>query len=342
MVLAAWRDGLRRVVGAPAVVAGVFVVTLVTALPLAMTLRAAMQTHLGSSLMADEAADAVNYDWWQEFNAQSPGLGSTFNPSVIGFAATLDSLGGLLDTRALLTPIAWAVGLYLTAWTFLWGGILDRYARDRRIGPSGFFAASGTCFFRFVRLGVAAALVYWFLFVHVHEWLFGKWYMNATRDLTVEPQVFRWRVLMYVIFGCLLALVSTLFDYARVRAVVEDRRCMLGSLVAALRFVIRQPARVLGLYAANAVIYLLTLAAWAGLAPGAGGTGISLWIGVAATQAYLLARLVVRLLFLASATALFQRSLAHAGYTARPILVRATAPVVEKMPATGVSARAPL
>jgi len=335
MVLSAWRDGLGRVVGAPAIVAGVFVVTLVTALPLAMTLRAAMQTHLGSSLMADEAADAVNYDWWQEFNAQSPGLGSTFTPSVIGFATTLDSLGGLLDTRMLVTPVGSAVGLYLAAWTFLWGGILDRYARDRRIGPSGFFAASGTCFFRFVRLGLMAGVVYWFLFVHVHEWLFAKWYVNATRDLTAEPQVFRWRVLMYVIFGGLLALVSTLFDYARVRAVVEDRRSMLGSLAAALRFLIRQPGRVLRLYAANAVVYMLVLAAWAALAPGAGGAGVSLWMGVAATQGYLLARLVVRLLFLASATALFQRSLAHAGYTTRPALVRANAPVVERMPATG-------
>src|SRR6186713_1892161 len=121
MVLRAWRDGLGRVFGAPAIVAGVFVVTLAAALPLAMTLRGAMQTHLGSSLMADEAADAVNYDWWQEFNAQSPGLGSTFTPSVIGFATTLDSLGGLLDTRVLVTPIAWAIGFYLAAWTFLWG-----------------------------------------------------------------------------------------------------------------------------------------------------------------------------------------------------------------------------
>ena len=86
MVLAAWRDGLGRLLNAPAIVAGVYVVTLTAALPLAMTLRGAMQAHLGSSLMADEAADAVNYDWWQEFTAQSPGLGSTFTPSIIGFA----------------------------------------------------------------------------------------------------------------------------------------------------------------------------------------------------------------------------------------------------------------
>ena len=331
MVLGAWRDGFGRVLSAPAIVAGAFVVTLATALPFAMTVRGSMQAHLGSSLMADEAADAVNYDWWQEFTARSPGLGSTFTPSVIGFATTLDSVSSLLDKRALIAPIAWAVGVYATAWAFLWGGILDRYARGRRVGTHGFFAASGTFFFRFLRLAIAAGLLYWFLFVYVHEWLFAKWYVNATRDLSVEPRVFLWRLLMYVIFAGLLAFVSTVFDYAKVRAVVEDRRSMVGSLVAALRFVIRQPARVAGLYVANGVLFLLVLAVWAMAAPGAGGAGISLWTGVAATQGFVLARLMVRLLFLASATALFQRSLAHAGYAAAPALARPDAPILETL-----------
>jgi hypothetical protein len=342
MVLAAWRDGLGRLLSAPAIVAGVFVVTLTAALPLAMTLRGAMQAHLGSSLMADEAADAVNYDWWQEFTAQAPGLGSTFTPSVIGFATTLDSVSGLLDTRVLITPIAWAVGVYLAAWVFVWGGILDRYARGRRVGPHGFFAASGTFFFRFLRLGIVAGLVYWFLFVWVHEWLFTTWYVSATRDLSVEPRVFLWRLLMYLIFASLLAFVSTVFDYAKVRAVMEDRRSMVGSLVAALRFMVRHPGRVVALYAVNGVIFLLILAAWATVAPGVGGAGMSLWIGVAATQCYVLARLTVRLLFAASATALFQRSLAHTGYTAAPAVARADAPIVEMMSPTGGSARGPL
>jgi len=342
MVLGAWRDGFRRVLSAPAIVAGAFVVTLAAALPLAMSMRVAMQTHLGSSLMADEAADAVNYDWWQEFNAQSPGLGSTFTPSIIGFATTLDSVSGLLEKRVLITPIAWAVGVYLTTWVFLWGGLLDRYARGRRVRAYGFFAASGTFFFRFLRLGVAAGLVYWFLFVHVHEWLFAKWYVNATRDLSVEPRVFMWRLLMYVIFAGLLALVSTVFDYAKVRAVVEDRRSMVCALAASLRFLVHQPGRVAGLYLVNGVLFLLVLAAWATLAPGVGGAGVSLWTGVAATQCYVLARLVVRLLFLASATAVFQRSLAHAGYAAAPAPPREDAPVVETMTLTAGSAREPL
>ncbi len=326
-----WSDGWRRVCAAPAIIAGVLLVTLLAALPLALSLRGALQNHLGASLMAGEAADAVNYDWWQEFASQATGLGSTFTPSIIGFATTLDSVSGLLDRRALITPIAWALGMYVAAWIFLSGGILDRYARGRRIAAHGFFAASGTFFFRFLRLGIAAGIVYWFLFVYVHEWLFTKWYVNVTRDLSVERTAFFWRLLMYAILGGLLALTTTIFDYAKVRAVVEDRRSMMGALVAALRFLVRNPLRVATLYAANAATFFVVVAVWALIAPGAGGAGVSMWGAVMATQCYVLARLIVKLQFLASETALFQRSLAHVGYAAAPAALRPEPPIVETL-----------
>jgi len=331
VALRSWRDGVTRVFSAPAVIAGVFAVTLVTALPLALSLRAAMQDHLGASLMAGEAADAVNYDWWQEFTSQATGLGSTFTPSILGFATTLDSVGGLLDKRALLTPIACALAVYGCAWIFLSGGILDRYARLRRIGAHGFFAASGTFFFRFLRLGACAAVVYWLLFAYVHEWLFATWYINATRDLSVEHTVFYWRLLMYAIFGALLAIATIVFDYAKVRAVVEDRRSMIGALLAALRFLARNPGRVAALFAGNAATFLVVVAVWALVAPGAGRAGLSMWAGLLAAQGYVAARLIVKLQFMASETALFQRSLAHAGYVAAPPVARPEPPVVETL-----------
>jgi hypothetical protein len=326
-----WSDGWGRVLAAPAVIAGVFLMTLLAALPLAVSLRGALQNHLGASLMAAGAADAVNYDWWQEFASQATGVGSTFTPSIIGFATTLDSVSGLLDKRVLITPMAWAIGIYLVAWIFISGGILDRYARGRRIGAHGFFAASGTFVFRFFRLGIAAGIVYWFLFVYVHEWLFTKWYVNVTRDLSVEHTVFYWRLLMYAIFGGLLVVTTTIFDYAKVRAVVEDRRSMIWALVAAVRFLVRNPLRVAVLYAANAATFLVVVAIWAFIAPGAGGAGLSMWTTVIATQCYLLARLLVKLQFMASETALFQRSLAHVGYAAAPAAVRPEPPVVEAL-----------
>jgi hypothetical protein len=326
-----WFDGWRRLVSAPAAIAGVFMFTLLTALPLALSLRDEIEDHLGSSLAANEAADGVNYDWWQEFSAQASGLGTTFTPSVIGFATTLDSVSGLLEGRRLITPIASALAMYVMGWLFVSGGILDRYARGRGIGAYGFFAASGTFFLRFLRLGIVAAAVYWFLFAYVHAWLFARWYVSATRDLDVERTAFYWRVLMYVIFTALLAAATLVFDYAKVRVVVEDRRSMAGALIAAIRFIVRNPSRVLALYLLNVMAFLVVVGVWALVAPGAGGAGPSMWAGVILSQLYILARLVVKLQFLASETALFQQSLAHWGYSAAPAAAEPLPPAVEAL-----------
>jgi hypothetical protein len=298
-------EGWRRVLAAPAVIVGVFVVTLIAALPLALTLRASIQAHLGASLAAGTAADGVNYEWWQEYAARASGVGTTFTPSIIGFAATLDSLSSLADERPLITPVAAALALYATAWLFLYGGVIGRYARNARMGAGAFFGTSGTFLFRFIRLGVMAAFVYVVLFGSVHRWLFDVWYTRMTRDLAVEHVAFFWRLLMYAIFAALLACTATVFDYAKIRAVVEDRRSMIGALRAALRFIARRPGRVARLYAANALTFAVVLGVWLVAAPGAGGAGPSMWAGVAATQFYIVARLLVRLQFIASETALF-------------------------------------
>jgi hypothetical protein len=325
-----WFDGLRRIFVARAVIAGVYLVTLLAAVPLATAMGSAMYEHLGASLAADEAADSVNYDWWQEFASQGSflSLTSTFTPSIVGFATTLDSTSGLLDRRPMVPAIALALAFYVLAWLFIQGGILDRMARGHRIGAHGFFAASGTFFFRFLRLGVVAGLVYWFLFTYVHEWLFAKWYVSATRDLAIERTAFYWRALMYAIFTALLSLTALVFDYTKVRAVVEDRRSMVGALLAAVRFIVRHPSRVVGLYLLNAMLFLVVVAVWAIVAPGAGGSGASMWIGVVASQCYILARLVVKLQVLASETALFQQALAHWGYTAAPVNEQPPPPVL--------------
>jgi len=329
MILRSWFDGLDRVRRAPAVLGGVFVLTLAAALPLAITMRGAIVAHLGSSLAANTAADAVNYDWWQEFTSQASGLGTTFTPAVIGFAATLDSLSSVLDWRRPMAPIAGALATYLLAWLFLSGGILDRYARQRPTRAHGFFAACGVFFWRFLRLGIVAGALYWALFTYVHRWLLDDAYEWLIVDVAAERVAFLWRFGLYAVFGAALVAVNIAMDYAKVRLVVEDRRSAIGALSAALGFLGRNPGRAFGLYALNGLIFLGLLAVWALVAPGAGGAGLSMWMGFAATQLYLLARLALKLQFMASQTALFQRSLAHADYAAAPLPAWPDSPAAE-------------
>ena len=98
-VSTAWLDGWQRVRRAPAILLGVFALTFAAAIPFAVVMRNALASHLGASLEAATAAEGANWNWWQEFISQASGLGATFTPRIVGFAATLDSISGILDAR---------------------------------------------------------------------------------------------------------------------------------------------------------------------------------------------------------------------------------------------------
>jgi hypothetical protein len=327
--LAIVRDGLRRVWRAPLILLGVWAVTSLAALPGAAALYAAIAADLGSSLAASGLTAGVNTWWWQEFLARQPAFAATFQPVIIGFAAVLANASAFLSARPPGLSFVVTGAVYALLWIFLLGGILDRYARQRRVGTHGFFAASGVFFFRFLRLGVVAALVWGLVFGLVHGWLFRTLYRWLTRETTVERTAFVWYVALALVFVLIVAAVMVIFDYARVRAVVEDRRSMIGAIVAGARFVRRNAAAVMGVFLLNALLFGLVVAAYALLARGAAGGALALAVGLLVGQAYIAARLFVKLSFYASAVALFQDRLAHADYTAAPRAVWPDSPAIE-------------
>lgn len=333
--LTAFRDGIRRVNGAPVMLAGMFLATLLVAFPLSFALRGSIESSLGHSLAADTAASGVNDDWWQEFSSQATGLATTFVPSIIGFGAVLDNLSGILDNLPLATSIAGAIATWLVVWSFLSGGVIDRYARRRPTRSAGFFAACGTHFWRFLRLGILALALYYVLFGLVHGWLFTGLYGRLTRDLTVERTAFFVRLACYAAFGLMLVASSVVFDYARIRIVVEDRRSAIAALVAGARFASRHVGSVLGLYVLNGLVFLALVLVYAVLVPGAPRSGVQMWAVLLGGELYILARHYVKLLFYASQTSLFQGALAHAAYTAAPAVVWPDSPAAEAIVSAG-------
>jgi hypothetical protein len=199
-------------------------------------------------------------------------------------ASAMDPLAGLVSMLA-AAPGALAHAVVVT---FLLGGVLDRLARDRAVGTYGFFGAAGMYFFRFLRLDAIAIPIHLALIT----WL--------------NPPLSRAGLPVWVMLAPAVA-VNLIFDYARVRMVVEDRRSAIGSLAAALRFVGRNfpaAAAVSLIFAGLLAAAWTTAAGWAGSVP-------------AIALVYALAHAVLVLAFAGSLTALFQGRLAHAGYTAR-------------------------
>ena len=328
---AALLDGVRRVGRAPAVLAGVCAVTFLTALPFSLMTRQAMLNHLGNSMAAEQAARGLNVEWWSEFAAQGGPFAETFTTTIVGFAAVLDNLSSFLDAESRPPAVLWIGAGYLILWLFLSGGVIDRYARARPTAIHEFFAACGVYFMRFLRLLPIAAAAYYVLFVYLHPLLLDTLFAELTRDVTVERTAFLWRLLLYALFGAAFAVVNLLLDYAKVRAVVEDRRSMIGAVVAGLRFVRRNAGAVAALYLMGGALFIGVLLLYALAAPGAAASGPWVWIGFAIGQLYLVARLWLRLVLLASETALFQGRLAHAGYVASSPSPRSEPPIVERL-----------
>jgi hypothetical protein len=327
----ALADGIRRVNRAPVILVSVFLVTLLAVLPFSLMMRHALASHLGNSMAAAEAARGVNYQWWTEFAGQRGELNKTFTTAIIGFTAVLDNISTFLDRESRPMAVLWLGFAYLLVWLFLTGGILDRYARARPTRSYQFFSACGVYFVRFLRLAPIIGLAYYVLFMYVHPLILRDVYQQVTRDVTSERVGFLWRLTLYLAFGALLILVNIVFDYAKVRAVVEDRRSMIGALAAGFRFVRRNFVAVAALYAMNSLMFLGVVLIYAGIAPGAESAGLGIWVAFAVSQIYLLARLWVRLVFLAAETSMFQGRLAHAGYLASAPVRALEPPIVEQI-----------
>jgi hypothetical protein len=329
-------DGVGRVKRAPGLVFGVWLTMLAVSLPATLLMRADIADHLGGSLAAEAAADGVNYDWMVEFNLHG-GAAGPLTPTVIGFAAVLDNLSAFLDRepRALIVTLTAAASL--VAWLLLAGGLLDRLARNRSTGVHGFFSATGVFFFRFLRLAVLASIVYGLLVGPFHAWLFGEIYDAMTRAVTVERTAFLQRTGLYVIFAAALAGVNLLFDYAKVRAVVEDRRSMIWALTSAARFLRRNAPSAVPLYLLNLALAGGVVGAYAIVAPGAGSGVLSTWSAFAIGQVYVLGRVWAKLVCWASEIALFQSRLAHAGHVARGVPRWPDSPGVEALNQTSAN-----
>jgi len=256
---------------APGLALTVWGVTTLVTLPLAAMLHDDITTHLGSSTAAERALQGWDPDWPGEFAAGATGVATTFTREILGATVTVATLSRVLGGEGLPAPVASAVAIYLIASVFLSGGIIDRLARARPLGALTFFALSAAYFFRLLRLAVLAGAVYWFLFRTVHPLLFEVLFDRLTRDLASESQAMGLLAGLYIVFVVILGLVSLVFDFTRVRLVVEDRRSVLAALGAGLRFVRRRLWRSIGLYTLNILVLVIMARLWFQLAIGAGG-----------------------------------------------------------------------
>jgi hypothetical protein len=297
-------------VTAPAVLAGTCALLWAISLPLAVASPRAVAFTFAASVMADMPARG---------GVDLTTFARTFSPSNIGFGPMLTGLAPLAASVDKEIMTASVMLGWFVVWSFLSGGILDRYARAHPTRPWGFFGACGAHAGAMLRLGVIAFAGYALLFL---------WAAPALRqagDHAAQRAAFG-STLAFAVFLVLLTALNLVIDYARVRIVVEDRRSAIGALLGALRFLRRHPWSTGALYGLEWVLVLMVMAGYFRVAPS--GPALTV-MAVVAGWIFIFARQVLRLTFYASETVLFQARLAHAGYTALPIPAWPESPAAE-------------
>lgn len=285
-VLGAFLEGGRRVWQAPAVWAGHGVLAILVLAPLSGEMFGAITSHFGIRTAVERGIWEWHAGWALAFGGRLPPAA----PSTTGAAI-----------------VALALSLFLT------GGALDRLARGRATYSPAFFSACGTHLWRFLRLQLIVAPLYYALFIVAWPRLAGA----------VPTTTEHW--LSYAGFVALMSLLGLVTDFSRVRIVVEDRHSALGGLMAALRFFRRRPLRVLAVYALGALPTLAVIRLWFSASSGERGVVENALL----IAMYLILRMVARLWWMAAAVVFFQGELAHATYTAAPLPAWPDSPTAE-------------
>ncbi len=150
----------------------------------------------------------------------------------------------------------WTWPFYLVAWMFLLGGILEALVHQQ-ISQIGLFVRSCTHYFlRFLRLLLL-------------ELCFkGLVLLIAIELISVDPAGLisaTWPLYLFLSV-VLMGLTTIVFTYAAIRTITEDRLSMIGSIIAAARFVKRRIGSVIvlsllniGVFAVGAIVSILVV-----------------------------------------------------------------------------------
>lgn len=304
--LRAFGHGLRTVITAPALLIAVTAVSMLAVLPFGLVLGSQLRAALANRQPVYLGPAEIDAEWWLVFREHAEGLAATFTPAILGAAAPLDNLSALLDGSARPLAILGPVLVAALAWAWLWGGLLERFRSERRIGVRAFWAAGWRHLWTFAAISLAAAVAHLVLYFTVHALLFGPVFGWLASVADTERAAFLWRIALYGVFGVCLLAVGMMADFARVSVVVQSRRGVGAALAASAAFLREHAGRALLLYVLAGVIFGAMLGLYV-TGEVYGGTRLGGWRSIVIGQGYILARLAMRLALSAGAVRLFSR-----------------------------------
>lgn len=299
--------GLGTVLGSPTLVAWLWLVNFVVALPAAFILSQSLSDSIGGSVVGEDLRTGFDMGWFGEYHSRARGIEQTFSPTHTGAGAMFDNLDAWFNGSLFHVPPSLLIlGVaYALTWAFFSGGILHRYGEGAGLFRLGEFLSMSAAFsLRFVRLAAIAGVLYYGIY-KLAGGLFSA-VEERTKDMTAEESVLAYVLAASALVVFLLTFVNMVVDYARIATFRENRRSMVLAMVKGLGFVLSHLGRTAALYYGLGFSGLVVLLLYHGMAPGAmQSTTTGVFLAFVVGQVYLLVKLVLRLTFFASQLVLY-------------------------------------
>jgi hypothetical protein len=275
----------------------VWLVTTSFALAGAVAMESALREAMGHSRLVDEMRGAIDLGLMEELVAESDGIISTIQPVRLSSVAIFDNVEKWISgdwVSAHRSLVAWGI-LFVLAWVFLQGGVVEHLIeRRRQLQMKVFFAASGEYFGRFLRLSILTGAGYYGVY-RIGNRMF-PWIEAMAVDVTVERLEMTFYLAGALLVMALLALVHLVSDYAKIALVMHRRRSSGLAAVSALFQVLSNPLQTFGLLALLASLLLALQLLYFWVSPGPEWQSLAaLFITFLIGQLYLMGRWALRL-----------------------------------------------
>jgi hypothetical protein len=330
-ILSSFRQGLTLTRRTKRMIFFAWFVNVVLAMAIALPTMKQLDGYLRGTVMDEQILERMDPAWAGAFRAdmEKSDYTRSLDWSTLQYAPFLNHLemqmnGTFVRTLANFLYgffISWELNLgptsllfflsllYLCTNTFLAGGFIGIYAKEY---PSTFteFLMDGARYFgKFFRIALVALIVYYLFYALLVDWINNS-IQSWTQNEASEAVPYRYYMIRNVVVLLLISLLSMIFDYARVRMVVDERTSSLGATVAGGRFALAHFASTYGLYLLLVVLGFILIAFYAvveSLIPQNSYWPLVLLFVV--QQLYMLVRMWLKANFYASQTRLYRTTM---------------------------------
>ena len=283
-ILSAFKQGIAQVSRTKRFVFFAWFVNVVITMPLALPVLSQLDGYLRNTVMEEKILQRMDATWADTYRAdmENSEFLRTLDYSVFGYAPFVNhlemqmngtfikTLGGFLydfffrwEINRASTSLLFLLSLlYVCMNSFLSGAFIAVYSKEYPFSFTEFLTEGARYFGKFFRIALVALLIYFLFFTLVVDWMnnsIARW-TQAEASETVPYTYYMIRNVIVLFFFSFLAMI---FDYARVRMVVDDRTSSLAASAAGTKFAVTNARSTYGLYLLLSLIGLVLIALYA-------------------------------------------------------------------------------